>query len=144
MLTVNSITNGVVIDHIKAGLGYRIYQLLDLAKSPYSVALLMNVSSAKEGKKDILKIEQAGELDYSILSLLDPQITINEIKDEQVVNKYKVQLPNEVYDFIKCKNPRCISNHQNIKQHFHLMNPKTVIYRCHYCDNLDKCGGQEC
>lgn len=144
MLEVNSITNGVVIDHIKAGLGYKIYQLLNLQASPYSVALLMNVSSKQAGKKDILKIEQAGVIDYSILSLLDPHITINVIKDEKVVDKFKVELPKEVKDFIKCKNPRCVTNHQNIKNYFSLVNAETGVYRCHYCDNLYKCGGQEC
>lgn len=144
MLEVNSITNGVVIDHIQAGLGYQIYDLLNLQASPYSVALLINVNSKQAGKKDILKIEQAGEIDYSILSLLDPHITINVIKEEKVVDKYKVELPKEVIDFIKCKNPRCVTNHQNVKHHFSLANQKEGIYRCHYCDNLYKCGGQTC
>ena len=114
MLQVNSITNGVVIDHIKAGSGYKIFQLLELDKCGESVALLINVDSCKEGKKDMIKIEQAHDIDYSVLGLLDPNITINEIAGEKIIRKYSVKLPTEVYDFIKCKNPRCITNHQNI------------------------------
>lgn len=144
MLQVNSITNGVVIDHIKAGSGYKIFQLLELDKCGESVALLINVNSCKEGKKDMIKIEQAHDIDYSVLGLLDPNITINEIAGEKIIRKYSVKLPTEVYDFIKCKNPRCITNHQNIGNRFSLLSASAGLYSCHYCDNLYKCGGSQC
>ena len=95
MLEITSIKNGIVIDHIEAGLGIKIFNYLELDKSDYSVALIINADSKKLGKKDIIKIENCGEIDYTTLALLSPKITICEVKNEQIVRKVKPSLPNK-------------------------------------------------
>ena len=109
MLEITSIKNGIVIDHIEAGKGLNIFNYLELDKNNYSVALIINADSKKLGKKDIVKIENCEKLDYTVLGLLSPTITICEVKDEVIVNKVKPTLPEKVQNIIKCKNPSCIT-----------------------------------
>ena len=101
MLTINSIKNGIVIDHIKAGFGMKIYKYLELDKADYSVALIMNAESKKLGKKDIIKIENNLEMDFAVLGFIDPNITINIIKDETIYKKIKLKLPSRIENIIK-------------------------------------------
>ncbi|NLL44464.1 MAG: aspartate carbamoyltransferase regulatory subunit [Mollicutes bacterium] len=139
MLTVNSIKKGIIIDHITAGLGIKIFEFLKLNEVEYPVALLMNVPSKKMGKKDIIKIENELNIDYSVLGLIDHNITVNIIKDEKIVEKKKIKLPEKVVDIINCNNPRCVTSvERNVTQIFHLINEKTKEYRCEYCDNIMK------
>ncbi|KRQ86238.1 Aspartate carbamoyltransferase regulatory chain [Caloramator mitchellensis] len=137
MLTVNSIKNGVVIDHIKAGLGIKIFKMLELDKIESAVCLLMNVSSEKLGKKDIIKIENVVDLDFRILGILDPNITINVIKDEVLVEKKKFELPERVENVLSCKNPRCVTSIEKYIDHvFYLVDKEKGEYRCMYCDEI--------
>ncbi len=139
MLTINSIKNGIVIDHIKAGEGIKIYNFLNLDKADFSVALIMNAHSEKLGTKDIIKIENVIDIDYQIVGLIDPNITIDVIEDEIIKEKIKLQLPEKVIDIIKCKNPRCVTSVEpNIKHIHYLVDENTREYRCHYCDDLQK------
>lgn len=139
MLTINSIKDGIVIDHIKAGRGIKIYNFLNLQKADFSVALIMNVTSSKLGKKDIIKIENVIDIDYEIIGLIDPNITIDVIKNGVITNKIKLQLPEKVENAIKCKNPRCVTSVEpNIKHIHYLVDKNTREYRCHYCDDLQK------
>ena len=139
MLTVNSIKKGIIIDHITAGLGIKIFEFLKLNEVEYPVALLMNVPSKKMGKKDIIKIENELNIDYSVLGLIDHNITVNIIKDEKIVEKKKIKLPEKVVNVINCNNPRCVTSvERNVTQIFHLINEKTKEYRCEYCDNIMK------
>lgn len=139
MLTVNSIKKGIIIDHITAGLGIKIFEFLKLNEVEYPVALLMNVPSKKMGKKDIIKIENELNIDYSVLGLIDHNITVNIIKDEKIVEKKKIKLPEKVVDIINCNNPICVTSvERNVTQIFHLINEKTKEYRCEYCDNIMK------
>lgn len=137
MVTINSIKKGIVIDHIQAGLGIKIFNYLKLDKANYTVALIMNAPSSKLGKKDIIKIENELDIDYTVLGLLDPSITINIIDRENIVEKLKLELPSKVENIIKCKNPRCVTTVEaNISQEFYLADREKVEYRCCYCDEI--------
>ncbi|WP_461614048.1 aspartate carbamoyltransferase regulatory subunit [Clostridium sp. Marseille-QA1073] len=141
MLTINSIKNGIVIDHIKAGGGIKIFNYLGLDKAEYRVALIMNAESEKLGRKDIIKIENVINIDYAILGLMDKGITIDIIKNENISKKISLKLPEKVENVIKCKNPRCITSIEPYLNHVHyLVNEKTKEYRCKYCDDIRKVG----
>lgn len=137
MLTINSIKNGIVIDHIKAGFGVKIFNYLGLEKANFSVALIMNVDSDKCGRKDIIKIENEINLDLKVLGLSCPNVTVNIIENEEIKEKVKLQLPEKVQSVISCRNPRCITNtEKNIPQSFYLSDKSKGEYRCEFCDEL--------
>ncbi|WP_040212863.1 aspartate carbamoyltransferase regulatory subunit [Clostridium polynesiense] len=136
MLSINSIKNGIVIDHIKAGLGIKIFNYLGLDSVDFRVALLMNVESSKLEKKDIIKIENSLDIDYTVLGFIDPNITIDIVENEVITRKTKLNLPEKVTDIIKCKNPRCVTSQEAHLPHvFYLSDQCTGEYRCEYCDN---------
>ncbi|MDQ0148412.1 aspartate carbamoyltransferase regulatory subunit [Eubacterium multiforme] len=139
MLEITSIKNGLVIDHIKAGVGIKIFKHLNLEKSDLSVALIMNVQSGRLGRKDIIKVEGIEDIDYSVLAMLSPNITINEVRDEKIVNKLTPELPQRVENVITCDNVRCITNDEKyVPQIFNLVDRKEATYRCEYCDHTMK------
>lgn len=139
MLSITSIKKGIVIDHIKAGIGYRIYKLLNLQHADYSVALITNARSKKLGRKDMIKIENVIDLDLNPLCLLDENLTINVIEDEEIVKKVQLTPPDQFEGIFECKNPRCITTiEREIVQKFDLINDKEKAYKCHYCDHLLK------
>ncbi len=141
MMTINTIENGIVIDHIKAGSGIRIFDYLGLNKADYTVALIMNAASKKLGRKDIIKIENEINFDLSELGLIDPDATVNIIEDHRITKKLKLSLPETVEDVIRCKNPRCITSvEQNIHHVFYLSDREKGEYRCKYCDEQYKLG----
>ena len=109
-MNIDSIKNGIVIDHIKAGKGMEIYNLLELDKLDCSIAIIKNVMSRKLGKKDIIKIDSDFDVDLDVLGYIDPGVTIDVIKDGVLVEKKKVELPAQLKNVIKCKNPRCITS----------------------------------
>ena len=136
-LNINTIKKGVVIDHIKAGHGIDIFNYLGLDKADFTVALIINAHSTKLGTKDIIKIENEIHIDFAILGLIDPNVTVNIINDGTICTKMKLELPTMVEDAIKCKNPRCVTSVENGIPHiFHLINPETREYRCEYCDEI--------
>ncbi|WP_425449442.1 aspartate carbamoyltransferase regulatory subunit [Dethiothermospora halolimnae] len=137
MLTVNSIKKGIVIDHITSGKGLKIFEKLELDKADFPVVLLMNVESNELGKKDIIKIQDEIDLDFTMLGLIDPSITINVIKDDKIVEKKSVSLPGEIKGLIKCENPRCVSNHDIYAiPTFSLVDKNTAKYKCSFCDDF--------
>lgn len=139
MLTITSIKNGIVIDHIGAGLGIKIFNYLGLDKADFSVALIINAESNKLGKKDIIKIENVIDIDFTVLGLIDPNITINVIENEVKTRKIKLEIPERVENVIKCKNPRCITSIEKYIPHiFYLVNADKGEYRCQYCDEIYK------
>jgi aspartate carbamoyltransferase regulatory subunit len=141
MLNIEKIKNGIVIDHIKAGLGIRIFNWLGLDKVPYTVAFVANANSAKCEKKDIIKIDNTILINFDVLGLIDPNITVSIIENELVTKKIKLQLPEKVENVIKCKNPRCISSTEKYLTHvFHLENKEQRTYRCEYCDEIISAG----
>ena len=141
MLNVDTIKNGLVIDHIKAGFGPQIFHFLGLDQADFSCALIMNVASKKTGKKDIIKIDNIINIDYSVLGFIDPNISINVIKDEKIVRKIKMELPEKVENVIRCKNPRCITVTEHyVTPSFRLVNREKAQYACEYCDALYSAG----
>lgn len=134
-MNIDSIKNGIVLDHIDAGKSMQIYRMLELDKHDAPVAIIQNVPSKKMGKKDILKIDSPTDADLNILALISPRITVNVIKDGARVEKYHLMLPTEVKDLLKCKNPRCITTtEQELPHIFRLTNSKEPTYRCIYCE----------
>ena len=137
MLSVNTIKNGLVIDHIRAGSGPRIFSWLGLDKASYRVALIMNVPSQRLGKKDIIKIDNIINIDYSVLGFIDPNITVNVVQNEEIVRKIELVLPDKVETVIRCKNPRCITTTESyLNQIFRLVDRTRREYRCEHCDEL--------
>ncbi|NLM05366.1 MAG: aspartate carbamoyltransferase regulatory subunit [Tissierellia bacterium] len=137
MLSINSIKKGIVLDHIKPSLGMEIYRILKLDKADYTVALIMNAQSRKLGRKDMIKIENTIDLDLAVLGYLDPNITVNIIEDEKIIEKVELSLPKEVMGVIECKNPRCITSiEREIVHKFVLVDEKEKKYKCCYCDHM--------
>ncbi len=135
-MKIDSIQNGIVIDHIPAGKAMQVYQYLKLDEAEGSVALLQNVPSRKHGKKDIIKLDGVTELDWNILAFLAPDCTVNVIADGNTVEKKHLKLPETLTDVIVCKNPRCITTVEPGLHHiFKLANRETGVYRCVYCES---------
>ncbi len=134
-MNIDSINNGVVIDHITAGRGMRLYKLLQLDELDCSVALIKNVSSKKLGKKDIIKIDADIDVNFDVIGYVDPNATVNIIKNGMLVNKQTIKIPQELKNVIKCKNPRCITSvEQELDHIFKLTDKENNIYRCIYCE----------
>lgn len=139
MLEVKGIQNGIVLDHIASGNGLKVFDKLQLAKVESPVVLLMNVESNQLGRKDIIKIENTFDVDLTILGLIDANISVCIIKNGRVVEKKKVVLPTEIKGLITCKNPRCITNHDDyIDPVFKLVSEKPLEYMCSYCEEITR------
>ena len=134
-MNIDSITNGIVIDHIAAGRGMQLYKLLNLDELDCPVAIIMNVHSRKMGRKDIIKVDAAIDLDIDAIGYVDPNATVNVIRDGALVEKKDIGLPEKLVNIIRCKNPRCISTtEQELTQIFVLTDRKKGTYRCRYCE----------
>ena len=136
MLNVGKIEEGFVLDHIKAGESLDIYHKLNLDKLDCTVAIIKNARSNKMGKKDLLKVECDVEmLDLDVLGFIDHSITVNVIKNGEIIEKKALELPKKITNVIKCKNPRCITSiEQELPHIFVLTDPEKEIYRCKYCE----------
>ena len=134
-MNIDSIQNGVVIDHITAGRGMRLYELLHLQDLDCSVAMIRNVSSRKMGKKDIIKIDADIPINLDAIGYIDPNATVNIIRDGKLVEKKVIGLPKKLTNVLFCKNPRCITTTEQELDHvFRLTDPENKIYRCIYCE----------
>ena len=134
-MNIDSIKNGIVIDHITAGLGMTVYNLLKLDELDCAVAIIKNASSRKMGKKDIIKIDADISLNMDILGYVDPGITVDIIKDSKLIEKKSIGLPEKLTGVIKCKNPRCITTtEQELPHIFKLTDKAKRVYRCIYCE----------
>lgn len=136
MLNVGALETGFVMDHIKAGKAMTIYHDLKLDQLDCTVAIIKNAKSNKMGKKDIIKVEcPIDELDLGIVGFIDPNITVNVIENGEIVEKKKLELPKEIRNVIRCKNPRCITSiEQGLDQVFVLTDKQKAVYRCKYCE----------
>ncbi len=136
-MNIDSIRNGYVIDHIQAGKSFEIYNYLNLGELDTSVAIIKNAKSNKTGKKDIIKINENLDINLDILGYLDPNITVNKIKDGKIVEKFHPSLPEKLVNIIKCKNPRCITSIEQELPHIcELTDRENVVYRCKYCEEM--------
>src|SRR5699024_2139890 len=134
-MNIDSIINGIVIDHIAAGRGMMLYKLLHLDRLDCSVAIIKNVHSNKMGKKDIIKVDAAIDLNTDVIGYVDPDATVNIIRDGKLVEKKAIVLPERLDNVIRCKNPRCSSStEQELPQVFVLTDRENRVYRCRYCE----------
>ena len=141
MINVAEITNGLVIDHIHAGTGWKVFKWLGLDNVKFSCVLIINAVSHKTGTKDIIKIDNIINIDYSVLGFIDSNITVSVIQDSKVVRKIKMELPEKVENVIQCKNPRCITTTEHyVPQQFRLVDKEKKQYRCIYCDAMYTAG----
>lgn len=138
-MKIDSIQNGVVIDHITAGRGMKLYELLGLDKLDCSVAIIKNVNSGKMGKKDIIKIDADIDVNLDVIGYVDPGVTVNIIRDGELSEKRAIEMPETLTNVIKCKNPRCITTvEQELDHVFKLTDKAEKVYRCIYCETKAK------
>ena len=134
-MNIDSICNGIVIDHITAGRAFRLYNLLGLDNIDCPVAIIKNVNSKKMGKKDIIKIDSDFPVNFDVVGFVDPNATVNVIKNGVLVEKRSIDMPEKLVNVIECKNPRCITTvEQEIEHIFHLTDKEEKVYRCLYCE----------
>ena len=134
-MNIDSIKNGIVIDHIAAGKGMQLYDLLGLDRLDCSVAIIKNVASKKMGRKDIIKVDADIPLNLDVIGFVDPEATVNIIRDSQLAEKKTIPMPLTVTNVIKCKNPRCITSvEQDLPHVFQLTDKENKVYRCLYCE----------
>ena len=135
-MKIDSIKDGFVIDHITAGRGMRIYELLELSKLDVPVAIITNAGSKKMGKKDIIKIDGNVPLSLEVIGYADPKVTVNVIKGGELIEKLTIPMPETLTNVIFCKNPRCITSvEQELNHIFKLTDKEENVYRCIYCES---------
>lgn len=138
-MQIDKIENGIVLDHIKAGQGMELYKILGLDALDCQVALIKNAESGKMGKKDIIKVDQMIDVNLDAIGYVDPNVTVNIIKDGKREKVEHIGLPDEIVDIIKCKNPRCITTtEQELPHVFRLTDRENRVYRCIYCESKAK------
>ncbi len=134
-MNIDSIKNGFVIDHIDAGQAMEIYKKLNLNKLDCQVAIITNAKSKKSGRKDIIKIDKNIDIDINTLGFINPNITINIVKDDKIVKKFHPDTPKELLNIVECQNPRCITSiEKDLDQIFILTDKENQVYRCKYCE----------
>ena len=137
-ILVRKIKDGTVIDHIPAGMAFTVLRILGLVRSPESrLAVIVNTDSGKYGRKDIIKIENKyieGDL-LNKIALIAPHATINIIKDYEIVEKYRVDLPDKIENVVRCSNPVCITNsdREAVTPSFNVVSKEPVRLKCTYC-----------
>lgn len=136
-MNIDAIENGYVIDHIPAGKGMKVYEILNLGSLSCQVAIITNAKSKKDTAKDIIKINELIDLNLDVIAYIAPNATVNVIKDSKRVEKRALSLPSEIKGVIKCRNPRCICNNEDIEHIFRLVDNKGT-YRCLYCETKAK------
>ena len=138
-MIIGQIKDGIVLDHITAGRGMTLYNLLGLDKLDCQVALIKNAESAKMGKKDIIKIDKVIDINFDALGYVDSDVTVNIIKDGKLAKRQNIDIPERIENVIKCKNPRCITTvEQGLKHIFVLSDKENKVYRCMYCESKAK------
>jgi aspartate carbamoyltransferase regulatory subunit len=135
-MIIGQIKDGIVLDHITAGNGMILYNLLGLDDLDCQVALIQNAESTKMGKKDIIKVDKVIDINFDALGYVDPGVTVNIIKDGKLAKRYNIDIPEKIENIIKCKNPRCITTvEQELPNIFVLTEKENRVYRCLYCES---------
>lgn len=138
-MIIGQIKDGIVLDHITAGRGMTLYNLLGLDKLDCQIALIKNADSVKMGKKDIIKIDKVIDINFDALGYVDSDVTVNIIRDGKLAKRQNIDIPEQIENVIKCKNPRCITTvEQGLKHIFVLSDKENKIYRCMYCESKAK------
>ena len=135
-MIIGQIKDGIVLDHITAGNGMILYNLLGLDNLDCQVALIQNAESVKMGKKDIIKVDRVIDINFYALGYVDPGVTVNIIKDGKLAKRQNIDIPERIENIIKCKNPRCITTvEQELPNIFVLTEKEDRVYRCLYCES---------
>ena len=135
-MNIDTIKNGYVIDHITAGNAIKIYRMLELDKLDCQIALITNAKSKKTKVKDILKIGSLIDINLDKIAFINPDVTVNVVKNEKIIEKKKLNIPEKLVNVCKCYNPRCItSTERNLDQIFNLVDKDNKVYRCFYCES---------
>lgn len=135
-MIIGQIKDGIVLDHITAGNGMILYNLLGLDNLDCQVALIQNAESVKMGKKDIIKVDRVIDINFDALGYVDPGVTVNIIKDGKLAKRQNIDIPERIENIIKCKNPRCITTvEQELPNIFVLTEKEDRVYRCLYCES---------
>lgn len=138
-MIIGQIKDGIVLDHITAGNGMKLYNILGLDKLDCQVALIKNAESVKMGRKDIIKIDRVIDINFDALGYVDPGVTVNIIKDGKLAKRQNIDIPERIENVIKCKNPRCITTvEQELPNIFILKDKENRVYRCLYCESKAK------
>ncbi len=137
-LQVSAIENGTVIDHIPAGRLFDVINVLGIQDMENAMTFGANLKSNKLGKKAIVKIWDRFLEDDEVnkLALVAPSAKINIIRDYDVVEKKKVNVPERVIGIVKCMNPKCITNSERVRTKFTVVNDSPIVLKCHYCEKL--------
>ena len=132
---IDAIKNGTSLDHLNPGTALKVMKILGIHDTGV-VTLGMNLESSKFGYKDIIKLEnkELTKDEINKITLICPQASISIIKNYKVVRKFKVSLQQEIENIIKCRNPKCITNHEPTKTKFHVVSRSPLKFRCHYCE----------
>lgn len=133
---VRALKNGTVIDHIPSGKLFAVVSLLHLDKLKNRIIIGFNLNSEKIGKKSIIKVSDKyfSSEELNQLSVLAPNVTLNIIKEYEIIEKYKVEMPDELNGIIKCANPKCITNNEPMTTRFKIIDKQKGIIRCLYCE----------
>ena len=135
-MNIDTIENGYVIDHITPRKAMEIYSLLELDKLECQVALITNAKSNKTKIKDIIKIGKLIDIDLDKLAFIDPNVTVNVVKNNIIIEKKKITNPEVIVNVTKCTNPRCITSiERDLDQIFILTDKETNTDRCKYCES---------
>ena len=137
-LKVSAIKDGTVIDHIPAQNLFKVISLLGLENIPNQITFGTNLESHKLGRKSIIKVADKFFADDEInkIALVAPEAKLNIIRNYEVVEKRAVEVPNEIIGYVRCFNPKCVTNHQPIATRFYLVGKHPLALRCHYCEKV--------
>ena len=135
-MIIGQIKDGIVLDHITAGNGMILYNILGLDSLDCQVALIQNAESVKMGRKDIIKVDRVIDINFDALGYVDPGVTVNIIRDGKLAKRQNIDIPERIENVIKCKNPRCITTvEQELPNIFVLKDKENRVYRCLYCES---------
>lgn len=138
-LAVAALENGTVIDHIPSDSLFKVVDLLGIQSIENNVTIGNNLDSKKYGKKGIIKVADITfpESILNRIAIIAPNAVINIIKDYEVVEKHQVSLPDNIYGIVKCSNPKCITNNEPMRTHFHVLDRENMVIKCHYCERTE-------
>ena len=137
-LVVPAIENGTVIDHIPTEVVYQVIHILGLEEYNDEVLIGNFLSSAKLGRKGIIKIKNKHftKEEVSKISLVAPYVTIINIENYKVIEKFATEIPDHIENFVKCANPKCITNAEVVPTKFDVVDKENIKLRCHYCEKF--------
>ena len=137
-MAVAALRNGIVIDHIPSNSLFKVVNILGIENMVNNVTIGNNFDSGSMGKKGFIKIAdvELPEETLNRIAVIAPQAVINIIRDYEVVDKHLVALPDDLVDIERCKNPKCITNNEPMKTHFHVLDAEHHTLRCRYCERI--------